>query len=314
MSVPDAVLGWAARNGRICLVTGLAAGIALPGLAAWLRPFLPHFVAALLFVSALRIGPRAALGSLVDARDAVGLILVYQVALPISALLIFAGLGMAHTPLALAVTLMLAAPSVTGAPNFAILMGHDPAPALRLLVLGTTVLPVTVLPVLLLLPGSGDPAQVLGASLRLLAVIGGAVAVAFTVRATVLPAITAPARHRLDGLSAILLGVVVVALMAALGPALADRPGTVAGWAAAVFAVNFGLQAAAFALLRRRPGAVAQSIVAGNRNVALFLVAMPDVFTDPLLVFVGCYQLPMYLTPVLLTRLYGRGLGRGSGP
>ncbi|MEO1398544.1 MAG: hypothetical protein AAFU56_06720, partial [Pseudomonadota bacterium] len=48
----------------------------------------------------------------------------------------------------------------------------------------------------------------------------------------------------------------------------------------------------------------ALSIVAGNRNMALFLAALPAATTDPILLFIGCYQIPMYLTPILLGRLY----------
>ena len=50
------------------------------------------------------------------------------------------------------------------------------------------------------------------------------------------------------------------------------------------------------------------SIVAGNRNIALFLVALPAEITNPLLIFIGCYQVPMYLTPILMRRLYGQGV------
>ena len=110
----------------------------------------------------------------------------------------------------------------------------------------------------------------------------------------------------LDGATAIALAVVVVALMSALAPALARDPLAVLGWLAAAFAVNFGFQLAAFALIRQRSAdAVALSIIAGNRNIALFLVALPQATTDPLLIFIGCYQIPMYLTPVLLGRFYG---------
>jgi hypothetical protein len=59
---------FAGRHGRFCLVAGLLAGLLLPELAAVLRPWLPEFVAALLFITALRIGPRAALGNLRDLR------------------------------------------------------------------------------------------------------------------------------------------------------------------------------------------------------------------------------------------------------
>ena len=48
------------------------------------------------------------------------------------------------------------------------------------------------------------------------------------------------------------------------------------------------------------------AIVAGNRNIALFLTALPSTITDPLLLFIGCYQVPMFLTPIMLNRLYRR--------
>ena len=59
----------AARHGRFCLILGLIAGLTLPGLAREIRNWLPHLVGLLLFLSALRIGPRAALGGLSDLRQ-----------------------------------------------------------------------------------------------------------------------------------------------------------------------------------------------------------------------------------------------------
>ena len=72
-------------------------------------------------------------------------------------------------------------------------------------------------------------------------------------------------------------------------------------------AVNFGLQLLAFAAMRVRgpsTSGVAYAIIAGNRNVMLFLAALPAAVTEPLLLFIACYQVPMYLTPILLGRLY----------
>lgn len=48
------------------------------------------------------------------------------------------------------------------------------------------------------------------------------------------------------------------------------------------------------------------ALAAGNRNIALFLVALPAEVMAPIMVFVGCWQVPMYLTPVLLRWLYAR--------
>ena len=265
-------------------------------------------VAFLLFLTAFRIGPRNVVAGLGALGRTAGMVLVLQLALPLGAAAVLLATGLASAPLGIAAVLMLAAPSVTGAPNFALLAGHDPAPALRLVVLGTALLPVTALPVFLALPELGGLAPVLGAAGRLLAVILGATGVAFALRWWRFPTLTLRTTTALDGATAIALAVIVVALMSAIAPAFARSPQELLFWLAAAFGLNFGFQIAAFVLLRRREGAradsVAVSIIAGNRNIALFLVALPPQVTDPLLVFIGCYQIPMYLTPILLGRLY----------
>lgn len=302
-------LSFFARHGRLCLVAGLVAGFILPGLAAALRPWLPEMIAALLALTALRIGPRAALGGLGDLAQSLKILTLYQVALPLVALGVFTVFGVAAHPLALAVTLVLAAPSVTGSPNFTIMLGQDPAPALRLLVLGTALFPLTVLPVLWLGPVVAEGAETARAAARLLVVIGAAVGAGFALRRWALREMTAGIAGALDGAAAILLAVVVVGLMAALGPALAATPFSVAGWLAVAMAVNLGAQLAAAVFWGKGRETPARSVVAGNRNIALFLVALPQEVTDPLLIFIGCYQVPMYLTPILMRRIYRRFSG-----
>ncbi|MEM6825317.1 MAG: hypothetical protein AAF566_09400 [Pseudomonadota bacterium] len=299
-----AVLQVAARHGRVFLLAGLAAGFFLPGLAAALRPWLPEMIACLLALTAYRIGPRAAIGGFADLRRSLALVAIYQLVLPLAALAVLMAFGVAGHPLALAAILMLAAPSVTGAPNFAILLGHDPAPALRLLVLGTAAMPVTVLPVLAFGPGLGSGAETASAALRLLGVIAAAASLGFFIRYKTLREIPVAGQQALDGAASLLLGVVVVGLMSALGPAFSVNPASVLAWLAAAFVLNFGLQFAAAAVFGPRSETPGWAIAAGNRNIALFLVALPADITDPLLVFIGCYQVPMYLTPILLERLY----------
>ena len=293
-----------ARQGKLCLVAGLLAGLALPEVAAALRPYLPGLVALLLFLTAFRVGPAQALGGLAVGRRTLGLVLVLQLALPLAALAVLLPLGWAAAPFALAAVLMLAAPSVTGAPNFAIMTGQDPAPAMRLLVLGTALFPLTVLPVFWALPQLGG-AEGLGAALRLVVVILGAVGAGLVLRHLLDARVTPDRLRALDGLTALALAVIVVGLMSAIGPLLRADPMALLGWAAAVFALNIALQVVAF-LVYRDQGRAAVSIVAGNRNIALFLIALPDRVVEPLLIFIGCYQIPMYLTPLVMGRLHAR--------
>lgn len=296
-------LAFAARHGRWSLVAGLAAGLALPGVAQTMRPWLPELVSALLFVAALRIGPRATLGSFKAVGHTLRTVIGYQLVAPLLALGVLTAMGMASTPWGMALVLVLAAPSVTGSANFTILMGQDPSVAMRIMLVGTALFPLTALAVLTLSPIVESPVQALLGTVRLIGVVFGAVGTAFALRWFLWRDMSETGRTALDGGSAILLAVVVIGLMSAAGPALLSSPLHFASWLAFAFVINFGLQLLAHRFVpvedetRDRTGT---SIIAGNRNIALFLVALPPEVMDRVLLFIGCYQFPMYLTPILL--------------
>ena len=300
------ILRFVARHGRASLVLGLIGGFALPGFALAMKPALPYMVAFLVFVSALRIGARAAMGNLQQAGGNLGLVLILQLAMPLAALGI---LTLLSAPLAvtLAVIFALSASSISGSPAFSVMLGHDPAPAMRLLILGTALLPLTILPVFWLAPGLGGASEVALAALRLTLVIALCVTAAFLLRRRFFPDPAPETVQALDGLAALTLAVIVIGLMSAVGPALRSDPSSLIFWIALAFGLNFGSQLISYALLRGKPGAVPVSVIAGNRNIALFLVGLPAAVTDPVLIFIGCYQIPMYLTPLLMRKLYTHG-------
>ena len=303
-----ATLAWAARHGRPILVLGLLAGISFPELAALLRPWIGPLVAMLLFIAALRVGPRQVVGAFADLRRSIGYAIIFQLAFPLAIAAIFWFSGWSGA-LVTALILMASASPISGSPNLTILTGHDPAPALRQLVVGTAMLPLTVIPIFWLMPALGQMVDVFVAAGRLLVIIGLAAAAGFALRSLFLNNPGRGALSAIDGLSALAMAVVVVALMSAVGPALWHQPQSLALTLIAAFAANFGMQfAVAWWLRRRGPArlAVPLGIVAGNRNIALFLAALPTAVTEPLLLFIGCYQIPMYLTPILLSRLYGQ--------
>ena len=237
-------LAWLGQRGQYCLIAGLLAGLALPGVAEALRPWIGTFIVLLLVVTGIRVGARAAIGSLDDIRQTLVRIGVLQLIFPLAALGLFSLTGLLEWPLALAVVLMLSAPSVTGAPNFAIMVKQDPAPGMRILVLGTLLFPFTALPTLLFLDLTGDGLNgAVQLASGLLASILGAVGVGFAIRAKFPTLGAAHPKSVLDGVAAGLLGVVVVGLMSAVGPLLRDDPLTLATWVTVVMAINFGLGA-----------------------------------------------------------------------
>lgn len=297
------------------LALGLVAGLLLPGVATAMRPFLPVLVMALLFLVALRIGPARARHGLSNLPATLMLVLTLQLALPLVVVGLALGCGVASSPYVLAAVLVLAAPSVSASPNFATILGADPEPAFRLLIVGTGVLPFTMLPILWLLPQFNEPTSVLIPALRAMIAITCAMGLGFVVRTWVLASPSTEHRHAMDGAMTLALAVIVVGLMSALRPALAASVGTVLGWLALAFAVNTGMQMLCFAVLGRAVpprDRVPLSIVAGNRNFAIFLVALSPALAEPLLIFLGCHQVPMYLTPLIMERFYRSGaLERG---
>lgn len=303
MTAVSRALAFVARNGRWGLAVGLLLGVGLPDFAAFMRPLLPETTAAMLYLVALRIGPLAAQMARGPLLRAGGAALALQLAMPVALALAFAAAGVSGS-IPLALVLMLAAPTISGAPSITALSGADPAPALRLLAVGAALLPLTALPVFWLVPALGTAEAVLGASARLLAVIAGAAAMAALTRRLFLRETTPQALANIDGLSVIGLALMVIGLMSAVGPALTQRPGELLAVLALAVAANFGLQTAAW-LAAGRIGPPAErtavTVVAGNRNMALFLTALPEETMAPLLLFIGCYQAPMYLTPAFLS-------------
>ncbi|GAA6181844.1 hypothetical protein NBRC116594_32820 [Shimia sp. NS0008-38b] len=303
------VLGYIARNGRYVLDAGLVAGIVLPDVATALRPWLSELVLLLLFLTAFRVGLPAARDGLRAFQSTLGMVVIYQLGLPLLCIAMFALFGLAQSPVAIALTLMLAAPSVTANPNMAVLLGHSPEPAFRILILGTLLLPLTLIPIFWLSPALGNLSDAVIASLRLGVSISVTIAFAFLLRACLRPKMLASETHALDGLTSIALAVIVVGLMNAVATALSSAPWTLLKWLLIASIANLGLQAVAYLTLRRfgdKASAAPIALVAGNRNIALFLVASAATQSDAFLLFLGCYQIPMYLTPIVMRPLFRR--------
>lgn len=297
----------AARQGPYVLISGLVAGLLLPALAEPMRGLLPPLVVLLLFVTVLRMDPEAILGSLSDLPKVVVTIVGFQLVIPMILLGIGYVGGWIGTPVLLSLLIMAAAPSIAGSPNMCMMMGHAPEHAMRLMVVGTALLPLTALPVFLLMPELGDIQSVLWVGLRLSLTILCATGAAIFVRRKVLRNPSQSMLLNLEGLGAITLAVFVIGLMPAVSAMALKDPATALFWIVLACLANFGSQIIVFFLTSGRlpqPKATAMSLIAGNRNIALFFVALPIDVTAPVMAFIGAYQIPMYLTPMVMRRFY----------
>jgi len=297
----------AARHGPYVLLAGLLAGLLLPGLAAPMRPLLPPMVVLLLFVTVLRMDPAIILGSLRDLHRVVLVVLGLQLALPLMVVIIGALSGWLSSPALFALLVMTAAPSIAGSPNMCRMMGYPAEYALRMLVIGTALLPLTMAPIFWLAPQLGGLGAVIWAAAKLLITILVSTSAAMFIRQTVLRNPTPETENTLDGLANITLAVFVIGLMPSVSDAILTEPKRALFWILFACTVNFGLQIVCFRLTGRRlpvATATSMSLIAGNRNIALFFVALAPEVTAPIMVFIGAYQIPMYLTPLVMRHLY----------
>jgi ACR3 family arsenite transporter len=289
-------------------VFSLVGGLLSEVLAEIVKPHIEVLIALLLFNTCLRVGPQQALGALNDIKANLLFTLVLQVLLPVTLILIF-WVANIRGALPLALILLTAAPAISGGPHLVALLGFDPAPTLRQLIIGTLLLPLTIIPVLLLIPDIGGIESIIAVSTRLLIIILCAGLSAFAVRHYFLPNPSRNELQEIDGVSTLLLATVVFGLMAAIHSEIETNPLNLLTTLAVAVSANFSLQiitALILASSRFSKYGVPIGLIAGNRNIALFMTALAVTSTQPILVFIACYQIPMYLTPVVMGRFYRR--------
>ena len=305
-------LSFCGAHGRLVLPLGLLAGIVFPFAAAPMREAIPWCIGALLFLAVLRLFPNS---EKVASSVSVGqwwnigkLVVATQVALPLTVFAMGSLIGVPDIGL-LAMTLVAAAPPISGSPNLVLLLKGDGAIAMRWLMLGTALLPLSCLPVLWFLFPAQSITIMLWPSTVLLALIVTAVGLAFLVLHFTRRMNKELPAQAIDGASAILLAAVVIGLMSAV-----HDPNTT--WADIVWmlllaiGINGGLQClgvfVGLAMASNKARTTALGVVMGNRNVALYLTALPVIQLEPLLLFIACYQVPMYLTPLIGDVFYRR--------
>ena len=301
------LLQLAGRQAKWVLALGLVVAAASPTLAQLLSGWLVPLIMTIMFVGALRLRPDRIQDLLDRPWTSLRIVLVFQLGLPLAAAAIFAATGQLGSLVAAAVIIALSAPGIVSSPNIAAIMGLDGAAAMRLVGIGTVLVPFTCLPPLLLLYGPVDAAGVLWAAGKLALILTLSAGSGILVRRLALHSIEEVGERRLDGLSAISLSVFVIALMPAFRETLLMAPLALLGWLVLAVGLNFGLQWTAFTRLSRHlpaPAAGSAGLIAGNRNMALFFAALPAAHTEPLLPYLAAYQIPMYLTPLLMGWLY----------
>ncbi len=303
------LLGWLGRHATAVIAAGVFVGLLAPPAAALLRPLLLPAILLPFVVALLRLDMAALRRDL--RRPALPLLAVAWILAgsPLLAAAASAPLPIEPTLRQAIVTTAACAPLMASG-ALALLLGLDVGMALFATVVATALVPLTLPPLALGLAGLPVPLDPAALTLRLLALVLPAFALARLLRGRIGEARLAAFADVLAGLAALGLVVFAIGIMDGVTARLTADPGFVAGCLLAVTVLNVGLQAVTalvFAGCGRRR-ALTLGLVAGNNNLGLVVAAIADSAPADLLVFVAAAQFPIYLLPLIQQPLYRRWL------
>lgn len=313
---PAAALAWIGRQGTRAVALSVFAGLALPPLAALLKPAFTASLFALLFLAFLRVDPLELRAHLVRPGLVVAAAAWMMIATPIACAIALAAGGLGGAPgLLVALIFQVMAPPVTSSPALAALMGLDGALALATFVACAVVAPATTALFAALFLGPATPVSGLALGLRLFALLAGAALLAALVRRIAGQRWIDRQTERIDGLSVIALFVFAVAVMDGVLAQAIARPLAVLGLVVLAFASSLGLAAATAAVFARagRSAALTLAVSAGLRNLGLMVAAAGGLVPDLTWLYVAIMQFPVYLLPHLVKPLLARYDKTGSG-
>ena len=289
------------RQARWALPAGVLIGIALPGLASTLRPLLTAAVIGMLTAALLRLDWNL-LGRALLRPALPTAIAIWQ--LVVSPLLVWAGTALAGLPpdLRLLLVLQAAAPPIGSAAVFALILGLDGILAVVGTVATTLLLPLTLTPLVGLLPQTGVQVDLVAFFTRVSLLVVVPFVLAWALRHMIGTARLARHADLLGGANVALMVVFAIAVMDGVTERLLRDPGYIGLLLLTASIATVVLHVAGFALFRHAGMATAYSaaLMSGNRNMGLMLVVTAGSAGEAFSLYVAITQLPMYCAPLVL--------------
>ena len=302
-------LGRIGRHGTLVVAGSVFVGLAIPPLAAVLKPTLGAAIVLLLVLAFLRVDPIELRRYFVQPKLIAAATLWVMVICPLALGAIFLGLGLPHfSPgLHFILVLQICATSTMSSPAMAALLGLDVALTLGSLVVAMVISPLTAAFFTHLFLGTSviSPA---GFGLKLVLIIGGAALAASLFRRFAGRERLERRCEQIDGLSVLAMLLFAIAAMDGVtAHAIAD-PLLVAGLTALAFTIALALIAVTTLLFlpAGRHRALAVGLTAGSRNIGLMLTAIGFAVPDISWLYFALAQLPIYMLPHMLKPLARR--------
>lgn len=306
----NALLVLIGRFGAQGFVVAVMFGLAFPQLAALFRPLLApvQFIFIAIMFSRTDFRPIAAMARRPAQLAYAGVWLLVIPLLATWAVIVAMRFLPVDPGLILGLAIMAAAPPVISAPAIAMLFRFEPSLIIAAVVLSTAVAPVFAPFAAETLAGAHIPMDASALALRLALLIGGGMAAGIALRLIVGSERIGSVRQQLDGAIVILFAIFATAAMDGVTYMALAQPWTVAGY----LALACGITAIGFLLtlaLLRGFTPTDQFLVAyatGQRNMGLLIAAMGAAVPQKAYLFFSLAQIPIFLTPQLLSPLARR--------
>lgn len=304
LSLPRTALAYIGRHATIAYALSIFLGLALPQLAATLRPILPVTIFIFIMLAFARAnlpGLRAVLarpGRLAQA-------LIASAILPplIAWLFLISPLGAPLDPaLKLGIALMAAAPPLMASPVYAQLLGFENSLSLTVLVLGMAIAPLSAPLIASFLAGAEVPISPLVLAKRLVLFIGGGMLAGLVLRRVVGLQPFQTYKSEVDGFGVILFFLFAIAAMDGVIDATLANP----LFMAKMLALSTGLAIitflAAFFALRHFGfnDGFTVSICIGLRNMGLLIAPILSIAPKTTFLYFALAQIPVYVAPMML--------------
>lgn len=297
-------LAYVGRHAAASYALSIFLGLALPQIAAVLRPVIPISIFIFIVLSFARAnlpGLKAVFTR--PARLGLGLVISTVVPPLVGWMVLASPFAAGLDPgIRLAIALMAAAPPLMAAPAFAGVLGFENSFLLTVLVLGMVMAPVLSPAFASALAGAEVPISPYALAQRLAIFIGGGMLAGIVVRKLMgLPRITA-LKNELDGCGVALYFVFAIAAMDGVIDATLNTPGLVlsiilasTAFSAIGFFISYVL-CRTFGFNDR----FSLSIGIGLRNMGLLLAPIFSVVPQTTFLYFALAQVPVYVAPIIL--------------
>nr|WP_314073512.1 hypothetical protein [uncultured Roseococcus sp.] len=304
-------LEWSALRGAALLAGGIFAGLFVPPLAAAARDIITPIVFLLMVLVLLRVDLGQVIAYLRRPALVAALLAWLLIVSPLIIWAVLWSLGITH-PFAAGLVIVATGCAATSSPAFARLVGLDGEIAFVVAILSTLILPFTAPPLALGLLGIDLAISIPGLMLRLALLVGLPLIISIGLRRLMGPAVLERWGRAVDGAVVLLVVLYGFGVMDGVLGQLLARPALVLGGILTAFAGSLAMNAmtaAAFAGFGRRV-TLSAGLMAGNRNMALYLAVIPATADPHIILTFVLFQFPLFLSPFLLKPIYERIRGR----